>query len=186
MLLFLYKLLSWCEHFSVLRISSSFMALTLGRVLSDNSPLALRISTSIQLPACGRPNTKANIGVCASLCIWVMICVHFTRCGLVLSNACCLTTRVTLDVCVVSWCVQLFKKYEEGCCHLLECLWLWQPSLSTQELLSHAGCLCHCWAGAVSPRRFAALRVSAAVLLLVGLLLTYTWVFSMDKTAPCW
>lgn len=50
-------------------------------------------------------------------------------------------------------------------------------SPSTQELLSHAGCFCQCWAEAVTPQRF----MAAA-----GCCCSCTCIFPAEMTAPCW
>ena len=54
-------------------------------------------------------------------------------------------------------------------------------SLSTQELLSHAGCFCQSWAEAVTPQRFTALCALSC-----WRLSSCSCIFSAEQTAPCW
>lgn len=144
-------------------------------------------SAARQTYACVTGCVSARGSGARHLCYVVaLICVHFI-CLRMLRCVCCLCIRLAsnlrLCVCVgvlMWWCSDVQRRVWRPVVSVVASVTL-TASLSTQELLSHAGCFCQCWAEAVTPQRFTALCVRAAD----------SWAlvpafFPAEQTAPCW
>lgn len=101
------------------------------------------------------------------------LCAFYLPLHVVVCVVLALSQHLCVCVCVVMWwcSVRVLKPVVSVVASVTL-----TASLSTQELLSHAGCFCQSWAEAVTPQRFTALCVRAAD----------GWApVAAEQTAPC-